>query len=502
MIAAARRHDHLPMRRLGIAAKITLAVIALVILCVGTMAWVTSQNLQRGFIAYLNALEAQDLDKMRDLLAARYRQRGDFEWLRRNPAAMREVLYGLHVGGDDGRPPRRRPPPRNDDGGVADDRPQQRPPNDPMSIGPRLSISDASGQSLIGPPLRPGDITRAIIVDGRTVGAINMAPIVRYPGVGEGDVAAAFLRGQIHAILLLAAGLMLLAALSAIWLARHLLRPVVALREVTQRIAKGQFDARAPVLGRDELAELAEHVNAMAQALEANQQQQRKLMADMSHELRTPLTIIRGEIEALLDGIRQADMAALESLHSEMLRLNQLVNDLHQLASADAGDLHYRRENVDFTALLEQIVGRYDARAAAAGLRLIRDFPLPATLRNADAGRLTQVLTNLLENSLRYTDAGGCIRLALHAGPDHLELCIDDSAPGVANGEHARLFERLYRVDAARSRECGGSGLGLAICQTLVAAHGGQISASASDFGGVQIRLRLPLAGMVSENPS
>lgn len=541
--------------RLTIARKIALAVIAIVILCIGTMAWVTSISLQRGFVTYLNEMQTQDLDQLRELLEARYRAEGDFEWLRHQPRALRSLLDQMKprllAEADDGRvrrrgpggappenpppdeqgpPPERgtappaqddlpgygrpraglqpfgagqRPPPadlppfRADQGQQGADLPPPRaglpPPRrpgraDPAGFASRISIVDAQGQSLIGPPDFPPGIERDIKVDGQVVGRMRLMPL-RQAG---GDASAAtFLRGQLQTIVLLSCALIGMAILAAIWLARHLLRPVAALRGVTEKLARGEFAARAPVLSRDELAELALHVNAMAQALEENEQQRRRMLADISHELRTPLTVIRGEIEALLDGIRRADANALDSLHAEVLRLNQLVDDLHQLALADTGDLQYHWQQLDLAALLRPLLERYRLRAQQAGLTLTASLPdVPLTL-TGDSGRLTQVCVNLLENSVRYTDSGGRIAVALAANGAWAQLTVDDSAPGVPDGLLARLFDRLYRGDSARGR--GGSGLGLAICKAMVEAHGGSIVALPSPLGGVRMQVRLPI---------
>ncbi|MES2299644.1 MAG: ATP-binding protein [Pseudomonadota bacterium] len=572
--------------RLTIARKIALAVIAIVILCIGTMAWVTSSNLQRGFINYLNDMQAQDLDGLRDLLAERYRREGNFEWLRRQPRALREVLDQMkmqlqaepeihrrpppegrrgrpggrdamgareHPPEEDGPPPegapdgeRDGPPergpgperasPRAADGTVdgraappfahdplrrperrlardggfdaaappparADAPPQaQRPPpgaRDPMGFASRVSVIDADGSVLMGPPERQAGIERAIVVDGKTVGVVRLRPLRQATGTDAG--ASGFLREQLRDILWLSCALIVLAILLALWLARHLLRPVAALRDVTAQLARGQFHARAPLLSRDELAELALHVNEMAQALEHSEQQRRRMLAEISHELRTPLSVIRGELEALIDGIRQADPRALESLHAEVLRLNKLVDDLHQLTLADAGDLHFQWQQIDLVALLQPLLERYQARAAAAGLALSWSLPAQPVTLEADGDRLTQVVLNLLENSVRYTEHGGRIHLNLAHKAHCAELTVDDSAPGVPAGAHARLFERLYRVDQARTRDAGasggagGSGLGLAICKMLVEAHGGTIDALPSALGGLKMQLVLPL---------
>ena len=532
--------------RLTIARKISLAVIAIVIVCISTMALVTSANLQRGFVAYLNEIQAQDLDALSELLAARYRKEGNFDWLRNQRRALRAVLDQMQtqIQAEPARHPRRnRPPgegrthpragyggraseaengiaPREDDAAPvqrtdepqdqraaerpgqradgppsqrADDPPADGPPGarDPMGFAARLSIIDADGRSLIGPPDFPPGIERAIVVDGKTVARMRLTPLRQASGANAS--AGGFLREQMHQILWLSAAIIVLSTLAAVWLARHLLRPVAALRSVTERLARGQFDARAPVLSRDELAELALHVNAMAAALEASEQQRRKMLADLSHELRTPLTVIRGEIEALLDGIRTADPRALESLHVEVLRLNRLVDDLHQLTLADAGDLHFHWQTLDLNALLVALLERFQARATDAGLSLSWTLPAQSTMVKADHDRLTQVFINLLENSLRYTDRGGRIVVTLAQEAAHAQLSIEDSAPGVPPEAHAQLFERLYRVDHARTRERGGSGLGLAICKALLEAHGAHVCSAPSTLGGIKITIRFPL---------
>ena len=510
--------------RITIAVKLALTVIVMVVLSVGAMAWITSSNLERGFLNYLNDLQVEHLDNVRTILAEQYRQHGNFEWLRADPRQLSDMVARSR--GDvrpeieqPPPPPLREdlPPPRPDnDGPMPDDARQppprdlapneripygpgappppraagRRPPVDPLGFGQRLSFDDAEGRHILGPPNPGSGLVRTVEVDGRVVGTLTLAPFRKIPTVSAG----AFVRNQIRDTLWLALGLILLSTLLSLWLARRLLRPVAALRGVTAKIAQGKLDTRAPVLGRDELAELAEHINEMAQSLENNEQQRRKVLADMSHELRTPLTVIRGEIEALLDGIRKADGKALESLHSEVLRLNKLVDDLYQLALADAGDLHYARTRIDLNELVDDVAERFKTRASKNGLQLTAKLPERALAIQADPGRLTQVVTNLLENSVRYTDAGGDIVVSLRKDGGHAELTVEDSAPGVPDGAHIRLFERLYRVDKARSRDRGGSGLGLSICKSLIEAHQGKILAMPSSLGGLKVLIRLPLA--------
>lgn len=478
--------------RLTIARKIALAVIAIVILCVGTMAWVSSANLQSGFVAYLNQVQGKDLDKLAGLLAARYQAEGGFEWLRRRPEALRDVLDQMTPALASDAPARRRGPPPPRRGARPDEQPQPpRAPRDPMAFGPRLSVMDAAGEMLIGPRDVAGSLSREVRVDDKVIATMYLRPL-RQVGAA-GDSAIVFLREQVRDIVIVAAVMVLISILLSFFLARHLLRPVAALRDVTARLAKGDFEARAPLLSRDELAELALHVNAMAGALEESERKRRKMLADVAHELRTPLTVLRGEIEALLDNIRKADITALRSLHAEVLHINKMVDDLHQLTLADAGDLHFDWERLDVADLLRPQVDRYRARAEKAGITLRDKIYGQRLIVRADAGRLTQVIVNLLENSVRYTDDGGKIAVVLAMEGSHALLTIDDSAPGVPEGDHSAIFDRMYRVDAARTRERGGSGLGLSICLVLIKEHGGTITASPSTLGGVRMVVRLPL---------
>lgn len=455
--------------RLTITRKIAMAMVGTVIVCVGMMAWATSKNLQRGFVDYLNKAQSQELDELRDMLANLYRERGDFAWLHHDPHDLNELFDRRRIQTAQAR--------------------RMAPSTGPMAMGWRLSMVDGDGNPIFGVQDPQPGIRRPIVVDGETVGTLALAPLKQVANPSD----SSFIYGQIRDMLWLAFGLIGFSALLALWLSRQLLRPVAILRNVAQRIAAGRLDTRATVCGRDELAELAQHVNAMAHTLEVNERQRRRMLADVAHELRTPLTVIRGEIEALLDGIRHADPTALKSLHVEVLHLNKLINDLHQLALADSGDLHYQRTRIDLAELVRGIMQRHRSRMAAAGLTLECRTPEEVIAVSADAGRLTQLMANLVENSMRYTDAGGRVIVTLAAAAGNAELTIEDSAPGVQPDAYARLFDRLYRVDSARSRGCGGSGLGLSICKALVEAHGGTISAMASFLGGVKIVVRLPL---------
>jgi two-component system sensor histidine kinase BaeS len=217
----------------------------------------------------------------------------------------------------------------------------------------------------------------------------------------------------------------------------------------------------------------------------------------MSHELRTPLTVLRGEIDALIDGVIALTPKAMLSLREEVLQLNALVDDLHLLAMADLKALPCYFEEVDAVQLLEGMVQRFTLRANQLGLTLRFDteFEAPMTVR-WDAKRIEQLVGNLLDNSLRYTDSPGQVVLRLRSrAQTQMVIEVEDTAPGVTANDLTKIFEPLYRADTSRGRLSGGSGLGLAICAQIAKAHHGVIRAEASKLGGVLFHLELPNLG-------
>jgi two-component system sensor histidine kinase BaeS len=270
-----------------------------------------------------------------------------------------------------------------------------------------------------------------------------------------------------------------------------LLRPVNALATGTRALAAGDYSQRLDVERDDELGRLAIDFNHLASALEQHRDARRRWGADIAHELRTPLSVLRGEIQALQDGVRAPTPAALDSLNAECERLGALIDDLYELSLADAGALEYRFERVDLAALAEDIVEAQRSACADAGLAIETEIDATIPVRG-DARRLSQLVANLLANARRYTDAPGRIRVEAHALRGGARLVIEDTAPAVPPAALPRLFERLYRVEGSRSRAAGGAGLGLAICRAIVEAHGGRIEASASPLGGLRLAVELP----------
>ena len=385
---------------------------------------------------------------------------------------------------------RRRPPP--------DGRPPPPPPrrgDDPFNIGPRIALFDANRQRIIGrADFTELAIPKPIYVEGSTVGWIGIKPLKNVTASSDID----FLSEQSRSLFLFACALIILVALLAIFLARHLVRPIRNLTQASQHLAAGDYETRVSVIGHDEIAELARDFNTLAHTLEDNQQARQRWVADISHELRTPLAVMRSELEALEDGIRVIDKAAIHSLHAEVLRINKLVHDLHELSLSDIGALTYKRAREDLRNILQHAVTAFEARFLRHELRLnYSPGILPELPINADRDRLLQLFSNLLENSIRYTDAGGEVSLTATIVDENVRIEIADSPPGVSPEECEKLFERLYRVESSRSRVGGGSGLGLAICKNIVDAHDGSIRAQPSTLDGLSVIIELPLDKIV-----
>jgi two-component system sensor histidine kinase BaeS len=232
----------------------------------------------------------------------------------------------------------------------------------------------------------------------------------------------------------------------------------------------------------------------MAQTLEKYEKMRQQWISDISHELRTPLSVLRGELEAVQDGVREMNRETLDSLHAEVLQVSKIVNDLHELSLADSGSFSLNKAPIDLLLILKNTLRNFRTRFEKQQIDLQEDLASEAPLRIlGDADRLTQVFANLLENTLRYANAPGSLRVWIHRAAKQLTLYFDDSGPGVPAESLAHLFDRLYRVDKSRSRTRGGSGLGLSICKSIVDNLGGDIRAAASPSGGLRIEIVFPL---------
>lgn len=481
---------------LGIKYKVLLTLVVVATATVLVMGVMVKWSFDRGFLRYVSSMERSAQQDLVGALAREYQHSGGWERLVRNPRRFHELqLFNFlrfemrrHVA---------MPAQRIGDPG-AEIVFMQRGPGAGMPFNlpfapPRLPavLLDAGRSVIVGPPMDVGTLDLLPIeVADKVVGYLGIRPP---PGLTDShDLYFSERQGQ--ALLLIALLVIALTALLAWPVSRQLVRPIRELSAGTRRLAAGAYDTRLAPGPRDELGQLAADFNSLAQTLQENEKSRRRWIADISHELRTPLSILQGEIEAMQDGIRVPSPERLGVLHQETANLTRLVQDLYELSLSDSGALSYQKQPLDLEQLLASCVAAHREAFAARDIALTWLASGAGTsIVHGDADRLRQLFTNLLANSLRYTDGGGRVEVALGTQGGRAVVDIRDSAPGVAAEHLPHLFERLYRVEASRSRAGGGSGLGLSICRSIVDAHGGSITAQASSLGGLWVHVELPL---------
>jgi two-component system sensor histidine kinase BaeS len=320
-------------------------------------------------------------------------------------------------------------------------------------------------------------MTVPVVVGGKQVGTATLTLPATVDAAVEGARSA-----LLNTITVAALAAVLLAVVAALLVSRRVSRPLVALAAATRAFAAGDPNPERlirPAPG--ELGEVGGAFVAMAAALKKEDELRRNVTADVAHELRTPVTILRGQTEQLLDGI--AD---------EVLRLERVTDDLATLSAADAAGLSLRTALVDLADLGRQAVDAMRAQFDDAELDATCDVHDPVVVQG-DATRLTQVITNLLTNAVKFTPPGGTVAVAVHRSGDEALLTVTDTGPGITPEDLPHIFDRFYRGHAARTRH--GTGIGLSVAQSLVAAHGGTVTASRPPAGGTQFAVRLPLGG-------
>lgn len=286
---------------------------------------------------------------------------------------------------------------------------------------------------------------------------------------------------------------LLLGTGAGLFLALGLVRPLRELARTAEAYRRGDRTRRAQVQGQDEVAALAQSFNQLLEELARKEEEEKRLLADIAHDLRTPLTVLRGDLEALEDGLLPCTPEHLRRLQEEVRLLARLVEDLRLLTLAESGGLRLTPEPLDPQDLVRGVLEGYAGQAAAKGVALQVLGSAPPLL--ADREALKRVLHNLLDNALRYTPPGGRVEVSLETQGGEVRLAVRDTGPGLKPGEEERVFQRFYRGDPARSR--GGSGLGLAIAKSLVEAMGGRVRAGNHPEGGAWFALWLPRAGGV-----
>ncbi|MGD9503639.1 MAG: ATP-binding protein [Syntrophobacteraceae bacterium] len=500
--------------------KVFLAFFLNSLMSVTLMLLIGRHYAHRNFEDYVSKVEAEKLQKMADALSQEYKKTGNWSAVVSNWGHWRMMagFGGMRRPGGPAPPGPFFPPPPPFDPSMKEPpfgemppmssmplpgprpgpnaAPRSEPNKEPQDIAARLLLFDSKKRPLTSAGQSADEFMeddyrfQPISLDNQVVGWLGVRNVTSpvHPLDEE------FL-SHISQVFYSSGGVALaLAFIVTFILSRHLLGPVKELARGARALASRKFDTRIPVQTRDELGRLATDFNTMAEALERHEWMRRQWIVDISHELRTPLAILRAEIEAMQDGVREVSREALESLHSEVLHLGRIVHDLHDISLIESRSSDMEVTAVELPAALGDTLKSFQRRFEQRGIRI--DWSMESEEHitvMADPGRMRQLFSNILENTLRYAHAPGSLKISRERSRGGVRLHIEDSGPGVPEEALGRLFDRLYRVDKARSRAQGGSGLGLAICKSIVESFGGAIEASNSPSGGLRITIFFPV---------
>jgi two-component system, OmpR family, sensor histidine kinase BaeS len=335
-----------------------------------------------------------------------------------------------------------------------------------------------------------GRVRVPILVKGRRVGVLVAAPLGNQILTPEEQ----HLRHSLDRLHLVSAGVSALAALLvALLLAETLARPLRRIRLAAERMEEGELEARVDISGSNELASVGHALNRLAATLEHEEEVRRESVADLAHELRTPMSGLLSRIEAAQDGVLEDMQANLEAMHAEVLRLSVLLDDLTRLAEAQRPGMLIEKQPLDLAKVGEEQALVFAPRFAEKGIDF--ETALAPTVVLGDAGRLSQIVSNLLENALRYTPSSEGVVLRVRAEAESAVLEVTDKGIGIAPEDLRHIFTRFWRGEKSRSRETGGAGIGLAIVAELVHAHDGRIDVESKLDEGSTFRVSLPRAG-------
>jgi two-component system, OmpR family, sensor histidine kinase BaeS len=447
----------------SISTKLILAFLSIGTISVVIIFLTARWNTRAEFIRFLSD---QDQTDIITALSNYHRENGS--WIGAERIFFRS--RGPQSGGNGPEPGRKRPPFI-----LADETGEVIIPNERYRIGDHVPKADLA----LGIPIIEDDQVIGILIPVRVPFEGNPREVEFIDRINRTLLYGALIGGVI-------------ALLLGVFLSRTLTRPIRELTQATHAVSEGDLSQQVPVRSDDELGKLAQAFNKMSTELSRSNNTRKQMTADIAHELRTPLSLILGHAEAVHDGVLQPTRENFEIIREEATRLEHLVNDLRILSLADSGELTINLQSIEPERLLQEAAALYQYQTQRKDITLDLDITAPLPTIEVDPGRMTQVLTNILDNALRHTPEGGLITLAAKQMEDQIEISIRDSGPGITAQDANRIFNRLYRTDPSRQREDGGSGLGLAIAKSIVQAHGGQIRAESEPGKGLKISIALP----------
>lgn len=480
--------------------KLALSMMLIMFITLAAGGYMGSRSFERGFVTYLNELQGERLEFLAEQLQTDYAIDLNWSFLGDNDDAWQEyVRDNLSPESDrDGRRPNQSDSNSRGGGGRDGMRSSGRGGGggrdggyEVRLLSRNLSVLDQNEAMIAGLPSQNNDsglLTPLYNADD-LIGYLRFRPFAELTE----SIDRSFVDQRKKSFLLIGVLSLIFTAFTSWIFSRYFRTIVLKLIDSAGKMAGGDYSQRIDIDRNDEIGQLAQSFNVLSHSLEKNQRARQQWIADISHELRTPLAVLRGELEALEDGVREVTPKAITSLTSEVHQLNNLVDDLYELSLSDIGALNYKMLATDPAEVLSTTFDSFRSRLESAELQFDMSCDEKQAKVLADDSRLTQLYTNLLENSVRYTDAGGKVMLKCEVIGKHWQMTLEDSSPAVTAEQLPNLFERFYRTDSSRGRDTGGAGLGLAIVSEIVAAHNGTIEASLSKLGGIKTVLRLPL---------
>jgi len=357
---------------------------------------------------------------------------------------------------------------------------------DRLGLSSRLSLYDANKQFVVGEPSDIPVSYRPIMVNDNIVGYLGLKPVLDK----DDALSINFFSNQKRYLLLIYGLTFLTSLIAALLLATYFKKPIQRLLNATRELTKGHYQHQVKINRNDELGDLSNEINQLAVILDQHEQSRRQWVADTSHELKTPLAVLQAQIEAMQDGIRKPTPEHFESMLRQVTSLKKLTQDLADLAQAEAQQLACYLADVNPWTVVLQEVENFKPKFAQANLSI--SVQGEGANLQLDIDRFKQIMVNLLGNSIRYTEAGGEVRIHTEQSATHWSVIVDDSPLGLSDEQLARLGERFYRVDDSRTRSTGGTGLGLALSGKIAQALGGKLSFEHSPLGGLRCKLTFP----------
>lgn len=358
---------------------------------------------------------------------------------------------------------------------------------DRLGLGSRLSLYDAKWQFIVGDPSPAGEVSyRPLTVKGEVIGYLGLKATLEQ----KDAISINFFKNQQRYLWSIYALAVLSSLIISLLLAQYFKRPIQRLLVATKELSQGNYQHQVHINRNDELGDLSKTVNQLAGILYQHEQSRRQWVADTSHELKTPLSVLQAQIEAMQDGIRKATPEHLDAMQRQVQSLKKLTQDLADLAQADVQQLSNYPTDVAVWQVVLQEIEQFRPKFEQSNLTIQVDGV--DAMAYVDADRFKQIIANLLQNSIRYTTAGGTIHIHSEIQHKHWLLYVDDSPLGLTDEQLSHLGERFYRVDDSRTRSTGGTGLGLALCCRIAKMLDGELSFAHSPLGGLRCCLRLP----------